>query len=193
MRAFVIAMNNEADCVRPFLKADDRLYVSGVGKVNAAAAAQKAICEGANEILNAGVVGGLEPSMSVGDTYEVSQAVEYDFDLMALNGTARGTHNERTTPYFDCVTSGMRAAKILATGDRFTDDPLDATCALELGAGLRDMEGAAIAHVCETNGIPCRMLKCVSDVHGKGSMTGQYKDNLGKALACLKDALISWM
>ena len=42
MRAFVIAMENEAAEVRPFLRDDDRLYVAGVGKVNAAAAAQKA-------------------------------------------------------------------------------------------------------------------------------------------------------
>ena len=47
------------------------------------------------------------------------------------------------------------------------------------------MEGAAIAHVCETNGVPCRIVKCLSDVHGKGSMTGQYRDNLARALATL--------
>ena len=33
MRAFVIAMENEAEQVRPFLRDGDRLYVSGVGKV----------------------------------------------------------------------------------------------------------------------------------------------------------------
>ena len=55
MRAFVIAMENEAAVVRPFLKDGDRLYVSGVGKVNAAAATQKAIDAGADEILNCGV------------------------------------------------------------------------------------------------------------------------------------------
>ena len=41
MKAFVIAMENEAAVVRPFLKDDDRLYVAGVGKVNAAAATQE--------------------------------------------------------------------------------------------------------------------------------------------------------
>ena len=30
-------MDCEADTVRPFLKSDDRLYVAGIGKVNAAA------------------------------------------------------------------------------------------------------------------------------------------------------------
>ena len=192
MKAFVIAMENEAEQVRPFLKEGDLLYVSGIGKVNAAAAAQKAIDAGADEVLNCGVAGGLDPAMEVGDVYEVSQAVEYDFDLTILNGTKLGTHNERTTPYFDCRTTGKFPARILATGDRFTNDEKDVENPLELGATLKDMEGAAIAHVCERNGVPCRMLKCLSDVHGKGSMTGQYKDNLAKALACLNAALTSW-
>jgi adenosylhomocysteine nucleosidase len=193
MRAFVIAMECEAAEARPFLRDGDKMYVCGIGKVNAAAAAQKAICEGAEEIINCGVAGGLDPAMEVGDVYEVSQAVEFDFDLTLINGTRLGTHNERTTPYFDCRTRGMFPARILSTGDRFTNDEKDITDSLSLGASLKDMEGAAIAHVCETNGVPCRMLKAVSDVHGKGAMTGQYKDNLAKALGCLRGALTSWM
>ena len=192
MRAFVIAMENEAEQVRPFLKDGDRLYVSGVGKVNAAAAAQKAIDAGADEIVNCGVAGGLDPAMEVGDACEISQAVEYDFDLTMINGTRLGTHNERTTPFFDCRTTGKFPARILATGDRFTNDERDVTAPLSLGATVKDMEGAAIAHVCELNRIPCRMLKCISDVHGRGAMTGQYKDNLLKALECLRSALTSW-
>ena len=193
MRAFVIAMENEAEQVRPFLRDGDRLYVSGVGKVNAAAAAQKAVDAGAEEILNCGVAGGLDPKMEVGDACEILQAVEYDFDLTLINGTRLGTHNERKTPFFDCRTTGRFPARILATGDRFTNDERDVTAPLGLGASVKDMEGAAIAHVCELNGVPCRMLKCISDVHGKGAMTGQYKDNLAKALACLRNALSSWM
>ena len=170
MRAFVIAMENEAAVVRPFLKDGDRLYVAGVGKVNAAAATQKAIDAGADEIFNCGVAGGLDPAMEVGDAYD----------------------NERTTPYFDCRTGGKFPARILATGDRFTNDERDVENPLALSATVKDMEGAAIAHVCELNGVPCRMLKCLSDVHGKGAMTGQYKDNLAKALSHLGAALASW-
>ena len=192
MRAFVIAMENEAAEVRPFLRDDDRLYVAGVGKVNAAAAAQKAIDAGAVEIINCGVAGGLDPAMEVGEAYEISQAVEYDFDLTILTGTRLGTHNERTTPFFDCRTTGRFPARILASGDRFTDNERDTTDPLGLGATIKDMEGAAIAHVCERNGVPCRMLKCISDVHGRGSMTGQYKDNLAKALRSLFGAVPSW-
>ena len=175
------------------MKDGDMLIVSGVGKVNAAAATQKAIDEGAEEIVNCGVSGGLDSAMEVFDVYEVSQAVEYDFDLRLLNGTRLGTHNERTTPYFDCKTSGKYPPRILASGDRFTDNESDTGDPLSLGATLKDMEGAAIAHVCEINGVPCRILKCITDVHGKGSMTGQYKDNLEKSLGILKDAVLNWL
>ena len=134
MRAFVIAMENEAAEVRPFLKEGDRLYVAGVGKVNAAAATQKAIDAGADEILNCGVAGGLDPAMEVGEAYEISQAVEYDFDLTIINGTRLGTHNERATPYFDCRTTGKFPSRILATGDRFTNDERDVENPIALGA-----------------------------------------------------------
>ena len=189
IRAFVIAMLNEADAVRPHLKAADRLYVCGIGKVNAAAATQKAICEGATEIWNFGFAGGFDPAMNVGDIVEISSAVEYDFDLAKLNGTRVGQLNERNSPYiplskiepFLCSPSPSPftfTSSILASGDRFNDSDADLALLKELGATVRDMEGAAIAHVCEKEGVPCHSVKCISDVHGLGSMTGQYLDNI---------------
>ena len=191
IRAFVIAMPNEADAVRPHLKAADRLYVCGIGKVNAAAATQKAICEGATEIWNFGFAGGFDPSMNVGDIVEISSAVEYDFDLAELNGTCVGQLNERSSPYiplskiepFLCSPSPSPSpftftSRILASGDRFNDSDADLALLKELGTTVRDMEGAAIAHVCEKEGVPCHSVKCISDVHGRGAMTRQYLDNI---------------
>ena len=191
MRAFVIAMESEAAAVRPHLASGDRLLVCGVGKVNAAAATQRAIDGGATEIWNVGVAGGLDPSMEVGASYVVDRAVEYDFDLAQVNGTRIGVHNERTTPYFACAADfapGLPRAT-LATGDRFGDDAADFATLDGLEATVRDMEGAAVAHVCETNGVPCRIVKCLSDVRGKGAMTRQYRENLAKALAALSETL----
>ena len=191
MRAFVIAMESEAAAVRPHLASDDRLLVCGVGKVNAAAATQRAIDEGATEIWNVGVAGGLDPSMEVGASYVIARAVEYDFDLAQVNGTRIGIHNERTTPYFACAADfapGLPRAT-LATGDRFGDDAADFATLDGLEATVRDMEGAAVAHVCETNGVPCRIVKCLSDIRGKGAMTRQYRENLAKALAALSETL----
>ena len=192
MRAFVIAMESEAAVVRPFLREGDGLFVSGVGKVNAASATQKAIDAGADEILNCGVAGGFDPAMKIADVFEIDRAVEYDFDLAQLNGTEVGVHNERTTPYFGLQTRGLFPARTLGSGDRFSDSQTDLPVLARLGVTIRDMEGAAIAHVCEMNGVPCRILKCLSDVYGQGAMTDQYKANLSKALLSLAQAFPAW-
>ena len=179
MRAVVIAMLTEAEAVKPHLKPDDRLYVSGIGKVNAAAATQKAICEGATEVWNFGFAGGFDPAMKVGDIVAISSAVEYDFDLAKLNGTRVGQLNERNSPYIPLAkVDDDSVSAILASGDRFNDSDADLALLKELGATVRDMEGAAIAHVCEKEGVPCRSVKCISDVHGQGAMTEQYLDNI---------------
>jgi len=202
MKAFVAAMDCEAACVVANMEgaAEERLYgrrvvrgrlngeetmvvVSGVGKGNAAAATQLAVQSGADTVVNVGVAGGLSVLMEVGDLYEAGSAVQYDFDLAELNGTPVGTLNERQTPYIPLSTTGRLPQGILATGDRFNDgDGDDDLLVNELKCTLRDMEGAAIAHVCEKAGVRCVSFKCVSDVRGKGSMTGQYSENLRRCL-----------
>ena len=190
MRAFVIAMRCEADAVEPHLKPGDRLYVAGIGKVNAAAATQKAICEGADEIWNAGLCGGFGEGIDVGDVFTVDRAVEYDFDLAKLNGTAIGVLNEYDTPYLPLASVGGLPARTLATGDHFNDSEADyALITKALGASLRDMEGAAIAHVCKREGVRCRAVKCVTNVAGKGMMTGQYRANSRRCLERLSAAM----
>lgn len=190
-RAFVVAMECEADALRPLLAPDDRLYVSGVGKVNAAAATQRAIDDGASEVWNAGVAGSFRPELRIGTCVVVDRAAEYDFDLSEVNGTCVGVHDERNSPYFECAFDFARRLPraTLATGDRFGDGDADLAALAELGAAVRDMEGAAVAHVCERNGVPCRIVKAISDVHGEGSMVGQYRDCRAVALSALADAM----
>jgi len=194
MRAFVIAMEDEAEAVRVAAKPEDIFIVAGIGKVNAAAATQQAIDRGATEIINAGLAGGFGADVEVGGVYEVESAVEYDFDLAKLNGTAVGVLNERDTPFITMATAGKFPTKILATGDHFNDKEDDyRLITVELGAELRDMEGAAIAHVCEKAGIVCRSLKCVTNVAGRGSMVGQFEENRKRCLAILSEAVNGWL
>ena len=199
MRAFVIAMRCEADAVEPHLGSEDRLYVAGIGKVNAAAATQKAICEGADEIWNVGLCGGFGTDIEVGDIYGVESATEYDFDLAKINGVSIGVLDGFDTPYLHCYKPAVlrenppkwfKGWKILATGDRFNDSEADHELITKmLCASLRDMEGAAVAHVCKLAGVRCVSLKCVSDVAGNGSMTGQYLDNRVRCLVKLSMAM----
>ena len=190
MRAFVIAMRSEADAVEPHLKPGDRLYVAGIGKVNAAAATQKAICEGADEIWNVGLCGGFGDDIEVGDIFTVDRAVEYDFELARLNNTAVGVLDEYDTPYLPFAPVGGLPARTLATGDHFNDSEADySLITKELGASLRDMEGAAIAHVCKREGVSCHAVKCVTNVAGKGSMLGQYEENTRRCLERLSSAM----
>ena len=199
MRAFVIAMRCEADAVEPHLKPGDRLYVAGIGKVNAAAATQKAICEGADEIWNIGLCGGFGDDIEVGDIYGVESATEYDFDLAKINGVSVGVLDGFDTPYLHCFKptvlredppNWFKGWKILATGDRFNDSEADHELITKtLCASLRDMEGAAVAHVCKLAGVKCVSLKCVSDVAGRGAMTDQYLDNRARCLVKLSQAM----
>ena len=73
---------------------------------------------------------------------------------------------------------------------RFNDSAADNALITEtLHASLRDMEGAAIAHVCKRCGVPCVSVKCVSDIADRGSMPGQYQENMRRCLAHLTAAI----
>lgn len=186
MRAFVIAMESEAEVVRRHLNADDRLFVSGIGKVNAAAATQRAIDAGATEVWNVGVAGGL--GVEILGVYEIGRAVEYDFDLSEVNGTSVGVHDERLTPYFVLQSKGLFPAKTLGSGDHFTESEAETALLRHLGVEIRDMEGAAIAHVCEANKIPFTSIKAITDLIGAGAVS-DFRRNLPLALARLDAAL----
>jgi len=204
MDAFVIAMDNEAECALAHLaRHEDRtvfgrrvstgtfagrktsVIVAGIGKVNVAAATQLALSElGAKRIFNIGVAGGLDPAMEVGGVYAVKEAVQYDFDLVQVNGTPMGTLAERSSPFIPLTLSPSWKipAVTLGSGDRFNDSEADYRLLRSMGAGLRDMEGAAIAQVCERAGVPFYSVKWVSDVYGRGSTPDQFAANLKTCL-----------
>lgn len=74
------------------------VLVCGVGKVNAAMGAQIAYSHlSADIVINIGVAGGLNDSVKVGEIYEVCEAIQYDFDLSAINNTKVGTLDEFST------------------------------------------------------------------------------------------------
>ena len=166
------------------------VVVCGVGKVNAAMGAQIAIDElGAEVIINIGYAGGLNGSLEVGKIYEISHAVQYDFDLTQLNGTKIGTLDECKENFLALDALSLYPLKKLATGDRFNDSAEDFKLLTELGADIRDMEGAAVAQVCMHAKVELRAYKVISDLAGSGSTTEQYMKNLAVCADTLKREL----
>lgn len=202
----VIAMQIEADVLLRQMQIEKQAYIygkkvyygtvfgkpvllvlCGVGKVNAAIGAGIALQEGATVLLNFGVAGGLNGSTQVAEIYAIDRAVEYDFDLTQLNGTKMGTLDEYDENYLPLCVPALNGisfpVRALGSGDRFNDSPVDHALLTDtLGADIRDMEGAAIAHVCKSAGIKCVSYKAISDVYGVGSTTDQYVVNRGRAL-----------
>lgn len=210
MISFIIAMEKEAE---PVIAAMERkkerkvcgkriifgtlfkkkvsIVICGVGKVNAACGTQIAIdilkCD---LIINLGVAGGLNGSLKIAEMYEISHAVQYDFDLTQLNGTAIGTLDECNENYLALDICGKYPAKRLATGDRFNDDKSDFKLLTRvLDADVRDMEGGAVAQVCMHAKVKCRLYKIISDSAGSGSTTEQYLKNLSLCFETLKREL----
>lgn len=167
------------------------IVVCGVGKANAAAGAQYAIdCLNAEKIVNVGVAGGLNGGMKIAEIYCIAEAVQYDFDLVQLNGTQIGTLNEFDKPYVPLAVCREYPQRRLATGDRFNDDIKDFTLLTQtLEADIRDMEGGAIAQICAHADVPCYSFKAISDVAGSGSTTEQFSANLSACTDRLKEQI----
>lgn len=167
------------------------IIVCGVGKVNAACGAQLAIDKfKAEKIVNIGVAGGLKKDLKVADIYEISHAVQYDFDLVQISGKPIGTLDGYDENYVPLNICHKYPAKRLATGDRFNDSKDDFKLLTKvLDADIRDMEGGAVAQVCMQTGVKCYSFKIISDLAGSGSTTEQYKNNLALCFETLKREL----
>lgn len=164
------------------------LIVTGVGKTNAAASAMLAIARGADRLLNIGVAGGITPRAKIGSLWQIDRAVQYDFDLSAINGTPVGTLDEYQTPYFPLRTGGKFPTATLATADSFASGQDDMALLDSLGADVRDMEGAAIAHIAYAAGVPCTMFKSISD-NAREESVREYRENMLIALGALSESL----
>ncbi|MBQ8295620.1 MAG: 5'-methylthioadenosine/S-adenosylhomocysteine nucleosidase [Clostridia bacterium] len=207
----VIAMQSEADILLNEMNVHRSLVVSGkkifvgtaygkdvavclcgVGKVNAALGTQILVSKfDAEKLLNFGVAGGLNNDTKLCEVYQIFAAVQFDFDLVQLNGTKIGTLNEYTENYLLLNQLDLPFnKKKLGTADRFNDSAADyQLLTKELNADIRDMEGAAVVQAAYAAELPVYSIKAISDVAGSGSTTEQFLVNKDKALQNLKNAL----
>lgn len=151
---------------------------SGIGKVNAAMAAQILISEfKVDYIINTGVAGGLKREVNVGDIVISSDAIEYDFDTTAF-GYKPGIIPRMDTSIFKSdvrlVQIAEKAAKDnvegkvvvgrIISGDKFISSKEEVKRLGEMFKGYAvEMEGASIAHVAYLNDIPFVIIRSISD------------------------------
>ncbi|MBQ3483436.1 MAG: 5'-methylthioadenosine/adenosylhomocysteine nucleosidase [Clostridia bacterium] len=150
---------------------------SGVGKVFAAMAAEILLLRfGVSALLNTGVAGGLEPSLTVGDVVVADAVVQHDMNTTAL-GDPRGLisgPNVVKIPTDKALTAALAAATraeglhtrmgTVASGDLFVAKPAHKEkIRAEFDAVACEMEGAAIGQVAYAHGVPFAVLRAISD------------------------------
>lgn len=147
--------------------------ICGVGKVNAAIAAQVLIdIYGATAVINAGTGGGMDARVKVMDVVISEKAAYHDIADIELIG---GFNPVLTSWTFEADTALVSAARelfgsdervhfgLMATGDQFIEDDGRAEINSRLAPLSVDMETAAIAHVCRLNKTPYIAIRGITD------------------------------
>lgn len=180
------------------LPAGHILCIGGVGKVNAAMAAQLLIHRfSVDAILNAGCAGALT-DLPVGTVVAALHCVQHDVDT-SLAGDEPGFVSTVERVEFPCdwVEDTLAAlphaqAGVIATGDWFGRDFPRAKGILErYHAAVCDMEGCACAQVCLRNRIPFRAIKAVSDHLLSPTQEQEYQANFARTMTALDEAVIA--
>lgn len=130
------------------------LVISGMGAENAAVATRRLLARHAvTEVVNAGVCGAVADGPGPGDVFRIASVVDAD----------------RTQSDIDCVSTRwphLAEAKLVTSREPVFDDLQRRN--LALAGDLVDMEGAAVAAACRERGVPCQMLKAVTDRAASG-------------------------
>ena len=150
---------------------------AGVGKVNAAVTAQIMILEyGTEAVINAGVAGGLNATLKVGDIVVADKVAEHDMDTTPF-GDPPGFITGLERVYMECdegITQILKKTAeelgvhtivgTIVSGDQFICRKEQREKLIgEFNADAAEMEGAAIGHVCAMNGVRFGVIRAMSD------------------------------
>lgn len=155
------------------------LVKCGVGKVNAAMAAQVLVTiykvEG---IINTGIAGALDDRLNIGDVVLSTEAQEHDMDVSGL-GYAKGIIPDQDVSIFKADEKLLSIALAVCektnpdvnvfqgkvvSGDQFISDRDTKKSIIDSVGGMcTEMEGAAIAHVAYLSDTPFLIIRSISD------------------------------
>lgn len=144
----------------------------GVGKVNAALCTQTALLHfSPDKVINVGVAGGVGEGVVTGHVVVGKDTIQYDFDLTALgeeDGLISSCEENLSHALLNAARRVLPKERVcfgrIATGDRFVGDSASASHLRDHYNALAcEMEGGAVAQVCAVSGVPCGILRAVSD------------------------------
>jgi 5'-methylthioadenosine/S-adenosylhomocysteine nucleosidase len=144
---------------------------TGVGKVRSAAGTQFIMDQFRPDLLLfVGLGGALSPRLKIGDILIAEKTLQIDFDIkpFAIHGYRGENWIEVNRELVAALAKAMGSQNIftgsILTSDRVIVDIREKESLLkEYGADCVDMEGAAIAIVCQLNSIPFAIIRQISD------------------------------
>ena len=158
---------NEVICVK-----------SGVGEIFAAAATQYLITAYKPDIIiNFGVCGSLTKSLGLEKVALIKGVVHYAFDTSAVDNVEAGRYEQFDDVVIktdeNLLAKALKAAGedlpcvICASADKFVADKDEKTYLKNtFGASVCEMESAGVLITCRNAGVPCLIIKAVSDGEG---------------------------
>lgn len=151
------------------------LVKSGVGKVNASRTTQILIDKfDVDYVLNVGSAGSVNDELNIGDVIVAREVVQHDFDVTAFGRDKGfipgvGKYFQSNEILFDKlinlnISNINLKSGVIASGDQFiTNIDLKNSIAFEFNADCVEMEGGAVAQVCQMAGKPFCIIRSISD------------------------------
>ena len=183
--------------------------VCGIGKVNSAMTTQKLIDRYSPDVvINCGVAGGLDRTLSVLDTVIVEKAQYHDFSPLSLLEEDENLE----TSVFECDKNLVGLAldtcrelreqnKIgnyilgkVVSGDCFVEsDETSRRLREDFGGSCVEMEGASIAQVCLVNRVKFLIIRSISDFADNGAEISYdtFVNRAAEQAVCVLGALIA--
>lgn len=145
---------------------------AGMGKANAAATTQ-VLCGkfGAQAIIFSGIAGNMSEEIGIGDVVVGKEVCYHDAEVSMICQSAPFLKSYTGDPALvqaaldACAALGVKAiAGRIATGDTFVGDGATKTVIAEkVHPDCVEMEGAAVSQIAARNGVPCVVLRAMSD------------------------------
>ena len=173
------------------------IAVCGIGKVAAAMCTQIMILKySPDRIINTGVGGSLSTKLAIGDIAVAESLVQHDMDTSPLGdpiGLISGLNMVNIPAdkaVADLLLESIKTLEnvkglsgVIASGDQFiASDEKKKFITENFNAIVCEMEGASIAQVCFSNGVPFGVVRAVSDC-ADGSSHMDYGEFLPVAAA----------